>query len=353
MFSNKFVSIDIGSKNIHIVEGKPVGRSVEVEKAVMIPTPYGSFRDGGIQDQIQLKDAVRNALLQNNIKTKKAVLTIQSTQVITRELILPAVKKEELKNIAKFEIEQHLPIVSSEYVMEFKVIDEFVEDNVKKSRINVAAMPKDMVESWYNFTKKLNLKPVVLDVHSNSVSKLLSGEFVVNGERYSPDKTVAVIDIGYQGININIVSKGKTEFSRFVVSGGKEIDRSIAANFSIPQEKMEQKKIRELGLDGSDNASDSAGSLNDLVRQIVNQWMVEIQKVFQYHTSRSKGSRIDAVFLYGGTSNIAGIAKYMEQFLNIHTAKLQSISSSSFSGMTGNTDINYYINAIGALIRYR
>jgi type IV pilus assembly protein PilM len=346
------VSIDLGSQNIHLVSGRYNKGSIEVRKAALKHLPEGIFKDGKIEDFRTLKETIKNTIAENKIKDKNTVLTIQSTSVITRDLTLPTVKHEELGNMVKYEIEQYLPIVSTEYIIEYTLLDEVEEGGIKQSRIQVAAMPKNMVENYLNLVKEAGLKPAALDIHSNAVAKLFSNTMAINRDTYTLDKTIAFIDMGYRSIIIHILSKGKPAFSRIITLGAREIDSEISISCNLTLEQAEARKIKETDLDSRQYVGSSSEELLDIVRSQLDIWLSEIQKIFQYYISRSTGNRIDGIYLFGGSSKLRGLPRYVEQALNIRTSKIERLGLIKTGKDIQDFNHGDYINALGGLIRY-
>lgn len=348
----QLISLDLGSKNLHLVCGSYKNGVVQVDKAVLKPISEGILKDGKIEDFHVLVGSIKNLIAENKIKTKNMVLTVQSTSVITRDITLPTTKHSELDSMIKFEIEQYLPIVSNEYVIEYTLLEEVVEEDVKKSRVQVAAMPKNMVDNYLNLVKELDLKPIALDIHSNAAGKLFARPTTINGDSSWTDNTISLIDIGFRSINIHIISRGKLAFSRIITLGSRELDSDIAVAFNLSLEEAERKKIKEASLEIWGYDGNGGRSCNDLVRAKLDIWLSEIQKIFQYYISRSTGNKIDSIYVYGGTSKTKGLPKYVEQSLSIKTSMLESVGcikhAKSLSGFVP-TD---FINALGGLIRY-
>ena len=349
---HNLVSFDLGSHTIHMVCGKHNKGGFEIRNAVLKPAPEGILKDGRIENFHLLKEAIQNLMAENKIKDKNTVLTIQSTSVITRDITLPSVKQEELGNMVKYEIEQYLPIVATEYVIEYTLIEEVIEDGIRQSRIQVAAMPKNMVENYLNLLKEAGLKPIALDIHSNAVAKLFSNAVTINRENYAPDKTIAFIDLGYCSINIHILSRGKLAFSRIITLGASEIDLEISTVCGLTQEQAEAKKIREANLERQKDEMSSSNPIQDILRSKLDIWLFEIQKIFRYYISRTTGNRIDGIYLFGGSSKLKGLPGYMEQALNMKTSRIDRLG-----GIRTDRDMESfcegdYINALGGLIRY-
>lgn len=344
--------MDIGNQNIHIVQGKYNKNSITIRDAIECPVPVGVFQDGRIEDFEALRQIIRRSLSSNKIKGKNAVITTQSTSVITRDILLPVAERKQLDNMVKFEIEQHLPIVASEYVIEYSVAGEIIEDGVSKYKVQVAAMPKNMVENFANLLSECGLKSVALDLHFNAVAKLFSQKISINGEVFNPEKTIAFIDLGHHSITIHILHEGHLAFSRIINLGSKEIDNEIALIFNLSLEDSEKKKIEDADLDPDGFSEHLSDHCNDIIRSKVDTWLSEIQKMFQYYISRTRGNRIDGIYLAGGASGIKGLSNYVEQALNLKTATIDDIDIIKLGKTIGDLDPRKYINALGGLIRY-
>lgn len=345
------LSIDIGSDNIKMVTGRQQGPNLLISSVHMFPTPQHSFQDGRITDMDAIKNEIGKAISSNNIKAKKVIFTIDSTSIIRRELELPVVKPEEMDSMVRFEIEQYLPIIMSEYVIEYKVQEEFTDENIKKARILVAALPSSIAEDFLQLVKELKLSPHALDINSNSISKLFATKNMINGEGYGLDKTVAFIDFGYSSINLNIISKGITKFSRLITNGGNDIDVNIANSFNLDVRQAENKKMAECNLQQGQEGNVSSSMINDMIRMTVDSWVQDIQRLFQYYTSRGNLNRIDEIYIYGGSSNLKGLVGYLNSSLNIPAFKISSINNIKLGKLANTVELEYYLNAIGAIIR--
>lgn len=349
--NEELLSLDIGSHSIKWVTGKLDKNMIQLDKACTLPVSAGLYGDGQIHDMQKLRDVLEETLHRNTIRIKSAVCTLESSTIITRELVLPLVKPQELKEIIDYEIQQYLPIELDQYIIQYKLLEEFKKEDVKYGNLLVAALPKSIVENHLALLKSLNLKPLALDIHSNAVSKLLNFCTQINKGENVLGKTAAVIDIGYEQINVNILDNGHFKFNRLLHLGVKDIDTHLITFLDVSQDqakaiKLEAADITETEMD----YSDASGMVN-IIRSSTNNWIDEIQRVFKYHTTRSTGNKIDVIYLYGESTYQRGLEKYMEEAFNIPTHRIQSIGSVNTANIKESIDLTNYINALGAMIR--
>lgn len=351
MLKKSILSIDIGSYTTKILVGREQGTEILIEDTIIFPTPKDAFYDGRITNDGKLIESIKSHMEKHKVKAKKAICTISSTAIITRELILPLIKEEELSSMIGFEIQQYLPIMLNEYVIEYKIMEEIIEDGVKKARILVAALPKLIAEGYLNLLKELKLKPLALDMHANAIGKLFESPIKINNENYNLEKTVVVIDLGYNQINLNIISKGIAQFSRIIAQGGKDIDINIANAFNLSFDEAESKKMSDGSLLDNHEFTPTAAILNEIIQGVVDHWLQEIRRLFQYYTTRGSGNKIDEIYLYGGSSELKGIKEYLSGALGLPTFLIEDMSNLKASKNVRAVKMNNFFNAAGAIIR--
>ncbi|AOT68175.1 type IV pilus assembly protein PilM [Geosporobacter ferrireducens] len=347
----ELLSLDIGTYSLKIVIGKIDKDMIMLDKAFTVPIPSDLYQDGQIINIQKLKDVIEGTLEANKIRTKSVVCTLESSTIITREIVLPMVKPQELKEMVRYEIQQYLPIELEQYVIQYKLLEEFKEGDTKHANIWVAALPKTIVESYLSLLESLNLKPVALDIHSNTVAKIIDSNCQINKAAAISDKTVALIDLGHHHMNVTILDNGSFKFNRLLNMGGKDIETNLSnfLDFSVEQAKIKKLEASDISEIEGDYSEESR-TLN-IIKSSIDTWIDEIERVFKYHTTRSTGNKIDEIYLFGGSANQTGIEKYMEESVNIPTYKIKTISNVNTSGIKGNIDLTGYINALGAMIR--
>lgn len=303
--SKQMMAIDFGSSEIKIVVGHATKEGkVKVREVHQVKTPEEAIMDGKIMDFAMVKNCL-SEVLKGIRGVRECVCTIQSTETITREMVLPLLKSQDMDQMIQMEVYQSFPIELESYVVEHQITSEFMEDNIKKATVLTAALPKKIVESYLQLLGALKLKPIAMDIHSNAVSKLFSqkDENIVNEDHQTQGKTIALMDMGNSQIHIHVISDGALQFSRII--------------------------LRELISDDE-------------------YLFAEISRYFQFYTSRKTGNRIDVIYLYGGNIQNNALETQMAEAVNILTFRIEKMSHVEIDEQTA---IGPYLNAIGALIR--
>lgn len=354
-FNNKILSVDIGSKTIKMVNGTQKGKKVVVDRAVTIDTPEGAFSDGYLTNIVELKQAILPALKEMDHKARHVVFSSKGTSIITRIIEVPLARDKEMESLIEFEIKQYLPLNFEDYIVRFKKLNEFDDGKLKKCRVSFAVYPKDMAKAYWDLAKELKLIPIALDLSSNCVSKLFNNDNIkVNFENYSINDTVAVIDMGYDQMELNIISNGVLEFTRIIQGGGSFIDGNIASQLAIDTTSAEEKKSKICNLrQGKVLADEEKQTINDAVKLVINRWYGEFNRIFDYFKNKNRDAQISRIYTYGGTSDIKGLDEYMRNLFEVPTERLETMSNIITIDLAYDIGIERYLNAIGAIMRLK
>ena len=129
--------------------------------------------------------------------------------------------------------------------------------------------------------------------------------------------------------------------------GGNEIDDALKNKCNIPQNIFERVKFQEVNLIDLEEEGPSA-----VVRDIIEKWTSEIDRIFKFYKSKEIGNKIDRIFIYGGISKTKGLESYLSGRFAIKVRRIKELSNVYFEdNRDGEASIEKYVNAIGALIR--
>jgi len=337
--------MDIGAHKIKIVEGSNTKNGIQINNFLSIETPEGSLRDGIILDKDLMHYVISEELRNKKIKTKDVYLTINSSKIVTREIVIPKVEYDEIDKILKYQIEDYLPINVNDYIIQFKIIEGINADDIEKLRILVIAIQKNIIDDYYELVRNLNLNPIVLDYQPNSISKLLKYNSVVNNTFPLQNLTIASIDIGYDSTKISIIKNGNVLVTKIVEIAGKYIDESIL-NLNCNDENLGEIKNKIININHSYDDKSNDENILSILKSAVLIIAEKIEAVFRYYLNRKTDNKINMIILSGGISNINGLDNLFGNIFNIPTININSLDSVWFKGSLIN-----YANAIGSIIR--
>lgn len=347
----KVIAFDIGNNSIKIVCARFDKRRISIDNLIDIPTPKEAVSDGKLRDPKAVSDVIEYTLKENKINIKDAIFTTDSTSIINRELTIPKVEEEEIETVVRYEIQQFLPIDLNEYLLEYSILEEIENelDGKIQYRVNTISFPNRTAREYYElFSGESDMKPYALDIYHNSLKKLINFNNRISDVENKDDQTIAMIDMGAETININIYKNKELDFTRIIKCGGNDIDRILSEKLNISQQLVEELKIQKANL-GAIREDDL---LNEVVREIIEEWLNNIDRIIQFYKNKTIGNKLNNIFIYGGTSNIPGLEREMQEKFIVPTYKIASFDKVDMpKGHLSKEPMEKYINAIGAIIR--
>ena len=345
--SKAVLSIDLGTNSIKLVEGKFQKNRLSLNKVIQIPTPEGCIADGKVMNLQGVIDVLDFIINENGIKAKDVIFTTNSSSIINRDILIPLVQEEEMETVIRYEIQQYLPINLDDYIIQFIVLDEIVDDVGAKLKINVTSFPERMAFAYYSVVNSLELNPYALDVTYNSVNKIANYAEYASNNGQVMGGTVAFVDMGATSINVAIFN-GKLDFTRMIKSGGDNIDYALSQSLNMSIKSTESIKINEGNLLNDDDKDIS----NVTIKKAVDEILEDLERILQFYSNKSNTS-IDKIYIYGGLSNLNNINLYMKNKLAIEVVKVDKIGNIDITSKDLiNENFGQYLNAIGAIIRF-
>ena len=117
--SNRVLSIDITNESITIVEiTASQKKQTYIHKVLIFETPEDSFEDGQIRDLQRMAGEIRTQLAGAGISNKNAVFVMNSTKIVNREVVIPAVPEKKVAALINSNASEYFPVNNiEEYVI--------------------------------------------------------------------------------------------------------------------------------------------------------------------------------------------------------------------------------------------
>lgn len=330
------LAIDIGSRNIHIVEGEYRNKKFKIVRTISALTPEGSFSDGEIIDKEALISKIRTTLQKNKIMNKNVIFTINPGSMINRKFVIPNVKKKETLPILQNEMDA-LMNFSEAHIVDYTDVESTKEGTFS---IEAVALSKEIIKDYFDIAKSLKLKPIALDIHQNAVYKFV---LTCNNIDY---KNIIVADIGNSFMNTYLFRDGTRVFARRMLINTEQYERTLV---SLGKLKAVNSDFALLDLSAKALAQDAV--LENTITLYLSNIVEQLQRVMQFHMSmgtKDQVSQVSDIYLCGAMANMKGITDYIQSYVDIPVTSIQDIVSPRVCKLDR---LPEYINAVGALIR--
>ncbi|MFZ2726797.1 MAG: pilus assembly protein PilM [Methylococcaceae bacterium] len=306
---NAVLSIDISTAAVKLLELSKVGSRYRVESYAVSALPQNAIVDKNIANVDMVADAVKIALKQSGTKLKQAAVAVSGSAVMTKVIPMPAsLSDTQMEEQIMVEADQYVPYPLDEINFDFEVLQSN-DANPEMVDVLLVASRRENIDDRVAALAKAGLKTKIVDVEAFAMENaftLLSDQFsdAIDGQ------TVAIADIGATMTTLNVLSDGRTVYTREQGFGGKQLTEEIQRRYGLSYEEAGLAK-RHGGL--PDNYA------TDVLEPFKRAMMQQIQRALQFFVSSSANRHVDSIILAGGCASIPGVEQLIEQSLGMPT----------------------------------
>ena len=319
LFSTKkeTVGIDVGSSSVKLVQVREQKGVLQLVNVGLLPLPAEAIVDNTLMDSSAVVENIRNLVKSLKINAAEAACSISGNAVIIRKIILPTMNSEELEDQIQWEAEQYIPFDINDVNIDFQILGQD-ENDPSKMNVLLVASKKDIVNDYITVFSESGLKLTVIDVDSFAVQNA----FEVNYDIY-PEEVIALVNIGANIMNLNIIKNGASLFTRDAQLGGSIYTDEIQKQFGVSGEDAEKIKISGVCAD--------PGRLRDIVNRLNETLALEMRRSLDFYNSTANEGRIVRVFLSGGAAKTTMLTETVSQRLGVLVEVLDPFKKIKFN----------------------
>ena len=360
--NNRVLSIEISNSFTKICEIDYKVKKPKVYKVLTVETPEGVVVDGMLQPTQEYADHLVNALGTNGIHTKRVIFTISSTRVASREVQIPNVKANKIEALVKTNANDYFPVDLTQYEIGHYLAGGLTEEG--KLRVMALAVPKALLDSYYQLAQMCGWEVECFDYSSNSLYQILRDE--------KSEKVTMMIKIDENNTIVTVLSAGKVLLQRTVAYGVQDaIETMIASGAYAVNDPMSaverfQKKtcLNRVLHQGDKLWEENAGRWEDedagnvevtAARQKITSSLepliVGVNRVIDFYDSRNGDTPIERTYVTGLGGSFSGMSKL---FTNCLERKVHTLSDMEdkigMSKAIRSTRPAAYISCLGAVL---
>lgn len=203
------IVFEFKNDTVNLVETRARGNVFDVKKSCSISIPEEWIDSSGIREMDDLYLLLSSTMDMEDFRTKDAMICINNSSVIYREIIVQSMDKKKMALVVRSEMMDVLNL-TPDYIMDFIVVDEFEgEDGKSMSRLLAVASLSSALESYIEIMKKLKLKLTCIDTASNAIIKLVD-----NNPELKAIEQLILVDIGRKQLRLYFFELGKYILTR-------------------------------------------------------------------------------------------------------------------------------------------
>lgn len=326
-------------KAVYLEKKRNKFRLVSCGRKIM---PRGVVQSEQIINSKKLAEEIKTLLASAQpkpIKTKNVIFSIPETKAFIRTIEIPKMTVEEAREAVKWETEANIPISVDKVYLDWQVINSKGE----KEEILVVAVPKNIVDSYYEAVTLAGLVPLAVEVDVMATIRSLTGKMENN-------QPVLIADVGADNTSLAICQNQVPYFTSSIPLSGNTFTEAIQKEIGVSWEKAEEIKFN-FGLGKMENEDVLRKIFNPLIENLAS----EIEKSISFFAeSINISEKVEKVILSGGGAMLHDFSGYLNSRLKMEIISgdpLSQIDISNFPYKISSRDLLSYSTAIGLALR--
>jgi type IV pilus assembly protein PilM len=312
----RLVGLKIGASQLAAARISNNG-AAELQQIAREPLANGVVVGGELRDPEALGAALKIFFARHKLPRKNVRLGIASNRIGVRIIDIVGVEEEkQLANAVQFRAQEALPIPLDEAVLDYRVLEESVDDEGRKvQRVLLVVAYRELIDRYVIACRKAGITLAGIDLEAFALLRALGAP----SDRGA--SALVAVAIGHDRSTFAVSDGRICEFTRVVEWGGSSLNIALARIFDSTPSEVEPIK-RQLSLDGSttpeDLSPEQAALALETVRRQVQSFARELVSSLQFYQNQPGSLGIGEIVLTGGTTHLPGLAEELERLIGVH-----------------------------------
>lgn len=333
----KILSIEIGVDVTHVLEMDYRVKNTKVYRSFSFQTPVGVIGEAGVRKSEEFRTALHKLLDANKIKTRKTLFVVNSGKIASREVLIPMIKENRIKDFLNTNSADFFPVDLSRYQLVYRNEGVVQQDKVKKRKLYVFAVPGDLVQSYEELADFCSLELTALDYVGNSIFQMM--------HKAVGNNICCSVKLDNNATMITIINQGMVVLQRTVFYGFEEVEKVVVDSGLFPKEQypaaMDILQQTDC-LDANQAApEDAMNAMRAEAVEALRPMIGNIRRVLDYYQSRNNGAEVKECFLIGNGAYIKGLDRLMSLELNLPVHLQEKDVLNGFRTSGGRLDAMY------------
>jgi len=332
------VGIDISATGVKLVELAQNRSGYELKSMAIVPLPRDAIVENTVIDSMAVSQALLDAMEIAHPSTRRAAIAVSGNAVIIKTVTMPTSTEFELETQIEFEADQHVPYDIDDVYLDFQILGE-VKDNHEEMEVVLVACKREVVDDYQLVLNEAGIEAKCVDCavfaleNALEITESKTEENVADDFEDESAPAVALVNIGANLVNVNILINGQMAFVRDQFYGGQNLTEEIQKEHNISYQAAEEMKIERFS-EISPEALERfyVGLTSELVRSL------------DFYAANHAEHPVQKLLLSGGSALIPDIANELEQRLGIEAEVVNPFVNIKASTRKFDAD---YLNKIG------
>ncbi|MFN2533348.1 MAG: type IV pilus assembly protein PilM [Pyrinomonadaceae bacterium] len=305
MSKKNLVGLDIGSSSLKAVELSKKGASLQLVNLGFENLQTDTIVDGQIMELNNVSNVISNIFSEHQIKTPRVAAGVSGHSVIVKNIVLPQMSEDELRESFSWHAEEHIPFDIADVNLDYQL----TSSSNESMHVLMAACKSDKIANVKQAIQLAGKQPVIIDVDAFALQNCYEVNY-----RPKPGEIVALLNIGAATMNINILNGTRSVFARDASVGGSQYTSLLQRELGLSFEQAEAVKRGMPIPEGIEPRP-----IQPIIETVSDTLALEIRKTMDFYraTAAEGESAIQKILLAGGGSKLPGLSDYLARRFEI------------------------------------
>ncbi len=335
----KTIGLDIGDHSIKLVQLERKHDTVRlINYAIQEIFPEGQEYDPEKDTRFLYVTALSDVFKRLKIdpkRVKDCFTSIGGESVSVKQIQTISLTADELESSLHIEARKHLPIGSSDIVLDYQILAEDEEQG--KIDVLLVITNRKHYQKHISLLQEIGVQDIVPVIDVDPLA-LANSYTLLNS--VNDDEIVVLINIGAVRTNLVIYHRNGLSFVRDIPYGGNHFTHDLMAEYDVEFNVAEQIKMEKGIFPRAETDDDepvtsvkmSRPSIS-LAEKMTQEHLVEdIRRSLRYYFKESGRNDFSHVFLMGGSSKISSMDAYLSGQLHLPVSVYNPLENIQISG---------------------
>lgn len=298
------VGLDVGSYSVKLCKLKMTDKGPQLVKYDWVNLPPETIVDTDVMNMPALIGAIRKLAKANDCFGAKCAVSVSGHSVIIKQISIPEMTPEELRESLQLEAEQYIPFDIKDCYVDAQILNQNQKAGPGIMDVVLVAAKKDTVNDVVVCVREAGLRPVVVepDIFACQNAFMLNYGFPSN-------EVVVLANVGASVINLGIIANGISVFQRNISMGGGFVTEQVMKGLAVSWEEA----VHYQTTDEDDEVSAVYREVRKIEKEAVTKLVTEIMRSIDFYLAITITADITRIYLSGGVANCTALARECEK----------------------------------------
>lgn len=331
---SKVLGVDIGTGSIKLVQIE-LGSKPVVSGFAVADLPLELINNGFVNNNEAMTVFIKELLSKHAFSAQHVVFTVGGRNAFVREIDMPEMPDEEMKQSVSWDSNQYVPYEADTYYIDSAKFGALTKDSLQP--VLLVASPKDVVDALVAIAEAVGWQMLGIDIEVLAAYRTLPEAF----------ENFVLLDIGRSYSLLTIFQNGAPVAQRSIPQGGQMFNAAIANGAGVDLTAAEKIKLEdELLLSGLETDKTKYAEFFTEIDNLGR----EVRRTCEYYMINKKDARFTHLVLVGGGSGMAGLVGSLGEGLNMKVVVNDLQQTVTFGDKLNQRELKKYAGSLTVAI---